>query len=95
MRYRRSHARIKQGDGDMLKAGKHHLAETQMGYGSHLRRAWRIGSRLAVAGGACFIHGLLPGLFKDKASRTIIQLHEEVKSGPQHGGERMMLEFEI
>ena len=79
----------------MLKAGRRHLVETGMGYGAHLVRAWRIGAQLAMAGVACLAHGLLPGLFKDKASQTIVRLHEEVKGGHAHGSERMMLEFEI
>jgi hypothetical protein len=79
----------------MVKSGREHLLETGMGYGAHLRRAWRIGSKLAVAGAACMVHGLLPALFKDKASKTILNLHDEVKGAPHQGGERMLLEFEI
>lgn len=79
----------------MLKAGRLHLAETSMGYAAHLARAWRIGAQLIVAGAACLAHGLAPAVFKDKASRTILRLHEEVKGGPAHAGERLMLEFEI
>jgi hypothetical protein len=79
----------------MLKSGKRHLTETGMAYGAHLGRAWRIGAQLSVAGLACIAHGLFPGIFKDKASRTIVRLHEEVKTGQGSGGERMLLEFEI
>ena len=79
----------------MATSGKRHLAEVGMGYGRHLGRAWKIGGRLAVASGACFVHGLIPGLFTTKASRTIVQLHEEVNAHPAPAGERFMLEFEI
>lgn len=79
----------------MLKAGRRHLAETGMGYGAHLGRAWRIGAQLTVAGLACLTHGLFPSVFKDRASRTILRLHEEVKGRPVHAGDRMLLEFEI
>jgi hypothetical protein len=79
----------------MLKAGRQHLADTGMGYAAHLGRAWRIGGQLTAAGLACIAHGLLPSVFKDKASKTILQLHEEVKGGHASAGERMMLEFEI
>ena len=75
--------------------GRQHLAETGMNYGGHLRRAWRIGGALLVAGGACIVHGLMPALFSDKASRTIVRLNEEVKAGAPHGTEPALLEFEI
>jgi hypothetical protein len=76
-------------------SGKRHLAEVGMGYGGHLGRAWKIGAQLAVASGACFIHGLIPGMFTTKASRTIVRLHEEVHAHPTPSGEGFMLEFEI
>lgn len=80
----------------VLAAGRHHLRDTGMGYGAHLMRASRIGTRLIGAGGACIVHGLLPGLFADKASKTIVKLNEEIKHGPAHGGgEPFLLEFEI
>jgi hypothetical protein len=69
-----------------------------MGYGAHLGRAWKIGGTLVAAGGACFVHGLFPSLFSDKASKTIIRLHEEVKHGAPQGSpgrEPVLLEFEI
>jgi len=67
-----------------------------MGYGAHLKRAWSIGGPLLAAGGACLVHGLIPGLFTDKATRTILRLNEEVKkSPPPHRREPMLLEFEI
>lgn len=66
-----------------------------MSYGAHFKRAWSIGGPLLVAGGACLVHGLLPGLFSDKATKTIVRLNEEVKRAPPHRGEPMLLEFEI
>lgn len=79
----------------LISAGAEHLAETGMGYGAHLVRASRIGGRLIGAGGACLVHGLLPGLFTDKATKTIVKLNEEVKKGHPHAGEPFLLEFEI
>ncbi len=79
----------------MSSSSRRHLAETGMSYGRHLGRAWKIGGQLAVASGACIVHGLLPSLFTDKASRTIVRLHEDVKAHPAPTGERFMLEFEI
>lgn len=73
--------------------GRRHLAETGLGYRAHLRRAFGIGGALVTAGAACFVHGLFPGLFADKASRTIVRLNEEVKRGAPH--QPVLIEFEI
>ena len=78
-----------------MSASRSHLAEAGMGYAAHLRRAFRIGGALVGAGAACLIHGLIPGLFTDKASRTIIRLNDEVAGGPAHGTGGLWLEFEI
>src|SRR5690349_18385814 len=79
----------------MSKAGREHLAEVGMDYRAHRRRAWRIGTRLSVAGAACLIHSLLPGMFRDKASRTIEDLNEELKAAAPPQAEPVLLEFEI
>jgi hypothetical protein len=79
----------------MNKAGREHLAEVGMSYGAHRRRALRIGSRLSVAGVACLVHAVLPGLFRDKASRTIESLNEEIKAATPPQTEPVLLEFEI
>jgi hypothetical protein len=79
----------------MASAGRRHLQETGMAYDAHFKRAWKIGGALLVAGGACLVHGLFPGLFTDKATRTIVDLNEEVKKAHAHGREPVLLEFEI
>ena len=77
----------------LIQSSRHHLAEAGMDYLGHLRRAARIGGSLIAAGTACLVHGLLPGLFTTRASRTVIKLHEEISA---HGpAETMWLEFEI
>jgi hypothetical protein len=77
----------------LIRASRSHLAEAGMDYLGHLARATRIGSALILAGAACLVHGLLPGLFTTRASRTVIKLHEEISG---HGpAETMWLEFEI
>ena len=77
----------------LIRSSRSHLAEAGMHYFAHLHRASRIGGALIVAGAACLVHGLLPGLFTTKASRTVIKLHEEISAhGPT---ETMWLEFEI
>ena len=47
-------------------------------YGRHMETAFDVGARLMGAGAACFVHGLVPGLFTNRASRTIAELHERV-----------------
>ena len=79
----------------MPNGGGGHLAEAGMKYHPHRRRAWRIGWRLSVAGAACLVHGLLPNLFKDKATRTIISLNDELKAAPGHQSPPVLLEYEI
>ena len=80
----------------LFRSSRSHLAEAGMDYLGHLARASRIGGALVVAGFACLVHGVLPGLFTTKASRTVIKLHEEISSAPAHQAtERMWLEFEI
>lgn len=79
-----------------IAASRNHLAEAGMDYASHMGRAARIGSRLVVAGGACFVHGLLPGLFTTKATTTIIKLNEEIAGTHKPvAHDRLWLEFEI
>ena len=65
-----------------------------MDYRAHRRRAWRIGARLSVAGAACLVHAVLPGLFRDKASKTIEDLNAELQAASPHSGP-VLLEFEI
>ena len=46
-------------------------------YGAHLAAAFAIAMRLLGAGAACLVHGFLPILFQERASRTVVSLHEE------------------
>lgn len=79
----------------MAGTGRRHLAETGMDYGAHRRRAWRVGGAMLTAGGACIVHGLVPGLFSDTATRTITRLNDELKAAPGHKAAPALLEFEI
>lgn len=78
-----------------ITASRSHLTEAGMDYVSHMGRAARIGSRLIAAGGACFVHGLLPNLFTTRATSTIIKLNEEIAATHKPAKEPMWLEFEI
>ncbi len=43
-------------------------------YAEHLAMAFGFGWRMAVAGVGCMIHALLPSVFPNAASRTVIAL---------------------
>lgn len=43
-------------------------------YAEHLAMAFGFGWRMAVAGIACMIHALLPAVFANTASRTVLEL---------------------
>jgi hypothetical protein len=47
-------------------------------YLAHQRAAWGFSGSLLKAAIACFIHGLVPGLFESTASRSIAELHERM-----------------
>ena len=55
-----------------------HLDEAGEGYRQHLAVASGIGSAMVLAGGACMIHGLIPGVFTDRASKTIRRLNDRI-----------------
>jgi len=67
-----------------------------MGYPAHLQLAFGIGATMIAAGAACCIHGVFPGLFQDRASRTVEALHRRMRRAA--AGETAgpgTLEFEI
>jgi hypothetical protein len=47
-------------------------------YLEHLSSASHFGSRMIVAGVACFLHGLFPFLFVTTGSKTVRHLHERM-----------------
>jgi hypothetical protein len=47
-------------------------------YVEHLKVAASFGASMIVGGLACFVHALLPNLFRTKASRTVASLHERM-----------------
>jgi hypothetical protein len=55
-----------------------HLDEAKEGYREHLAVASGIGSAMILAGSACVIHGLIPGVFTDRASKTIRRLNDRI-----------------
>jgi len=55
-----------------------HLKEINETYFEHLKFAQRCGFRMMLAGIACVIHSLLPGIFVATASDTLKSLTEEI-----------------
>jgi hypothetical protein len=56
-----------------------HLDQVGEDYRTHRRFASAIGWSMVAAGLACIVHGLLPALFTDTASRTIRRLHDVIE----------------
>ena len=61
-----------------------HLASVGEDYRTHRRFAFFVGWSMMVAGAACILHGLVPAVFTDTASRTIRRLHAVVERREAH-----------
>ena len=59
----------------MFRATKFHLAQVRETYFQHLRAAFGISARLAVASAACALHAVVPGLCTRSASRRVAAVH--------------------
>ena len=55
-----------------------HPRSVNESYLEHQRMAWGFSASLLKAAAACFIHGLVPGLFESTASRSVAELHERM-----------------
>ena len=55
-----------------------HPRSVEETYFAHQRAAWGFSASLLKAAAACFIHGLVPGLFESTASGSITELHERM-----------------
>ena len=55
-----------------------HPRTVRESYAGHMLVAWSFGLRLLGASLACLVHGMLPCLFKQTASRQIRELHDEM-----------------
>ena len=63
-----------------------HPRSVEESYLQHQRAAWGFSASLLKAAVACFIHGLVPGLFESTASRRVTALHERMvhqRRGPR------------
>ena len=55
-----------------------HPSSVGEGYFEHQRMAFSFSNALFMAAIACFIHGLVPGLFKRTASGMVARLHDRM-----------------
>lgn len=64
----------------MLEKSRSHLDSVHESYLQHLCFACGVGLRLLGAGMAVTIHGLCPAVFEFTGSRTIMKLHDHIKT---------------
>jgi hypothetical protein len=58
-----------------------HPASVGESYWGHMHRAAWFGSRLMLAGSACFVHAIVPFLFVKTGSQIIAELHVAMVTG--------------
>ena len=63
----------------LIGHSRDHLRAVGESYFQHMRFAATVGSLMVVAGISCILHGLVPGIFTDRASRTIRHLHAVIE----------------
>jgi uncharacterized NAD(P)/FAD-binding protein YdhS len=63
----------------LLTESRQHLGGAGEGYGRHFRFASAVGSLMVLAGLSALLHALIPGLFRDRASRTLDALQAGLK----------------
>jgi hypothetical protein len=63
---------------DLIRAFTEHPASVGETYTEHLVQAVGIGARMALAGIACLVHGILPFLFVRTGSRAIAELNDRM-----------------
>lgn len=57
-----------------------HPASVNETYFQHLNFAMRFAIKLLAAGGAAFIHAVVPALFETTASRMVNSIHQDLNS---------------
>jgi hypothetical protein len=64
----------------LIGRSREHLLAVGESYFQHMRFAATVGSLMVLAGLACILHGIVPGIFTDRASRTIRHLHGVIEN---------------
>ena len=64
----------------MFNDSKKHLHNAGESYTQHLLFASSIALKMLIAGMQCFLHGLIPGIFKTSGSNTIKELYNKINN---------------
>ena len=64
----------------MFNDSKKHLHDAGESYTQHLLFALNIAMKMLVAGMQCFLHALIPGIFKASGSNTIKELYNRINN---------------
>ena len=64
----------------MFNDSKKHLNETGENYAQHLIFATHVAIKMLVASVQCFLHALIPGIFKNSGSNTIKELYIKINN---------------
>lgn len=70
----------------LFERSRDHLHAVGEDYGAHRRFAFAVGWSMVIAGFGCILHGLVPAIFTDTASRTIRRLHAAIERRETVGG---------
>ena len=64
----------------MFDDSKKHLNEAGESYTQHLMFASSIAAKMLIAGIQCFLHALVPSIFKTSGSNTIKELYNKINT---------------
>ena len=64
----------------MFNVSKKHLNDAGESYTQHLLFASSIALKMLIAGMQCFLHALIPGIFKTSGSNTIKELYNKINN---------------
>ena len=64
----------------MFNDSKKHLHDAGKSYTQHLLFALSIAMKMLVAGMQCFLHALIPGIFKASGSNAIKELYNRINN---------------
>lgn len=62
----------------MFNKSKNHLTEAGESYIKHLKFACHVSFKMFVASIQCFLHAIIPGVFKTSGSKAITDLYNQI-----------------
>lgn len=78
----------------LFSRSRDHLLGAEEKYLAHLRVASGIGATMIGAGIACVIHGIVPGIFTNRASNVIHRLNARIAARRQDPLAKALTELE-